>query len=171
MNRTIAMKSHSYLFSLTAAVVFPSCTNTAFVGHDRAYDLNVGLAADLTKVVALNAGFEGKSYAAVPPEQPLNPIRLLKSGHVAKGEVLSTLSALKIQRLYLDGTNGAATVDFIASTATGEAADAVAAKVKANGASATEATEGTVAGNAADITAKTQAIPKTVTKEQGEESQ
>lgn len=160
------MKTLNIFTGSALLTLFTSCTNTAFVGHDRAYDLNVGLAADLTKVASVNAGFEGKSFAAVPPEQSLIPVDLLKSNRVAKGEALSTLSALKIQRLFLEGSTGAASLDFIASTATGDAADKVAEGVKKSGTRAEKPKDGTLADAAAKITNETTSIPSSDTAAQ-----
>lgn len=119
-------------FPFTPILILPglmlsSCTNTIFLGHDRAYDLNVGLGADITKVVALNAGIENRSFVAVPPEYSLSPNQLGDPKLMGGGNALSTLSAMKVKRV---GQN-ASEIDYIAATATGDAADEIGKSIEA----------------------------------------
>ena len=120
------MKPSIILVSICACCL-PCCTNTIFLGHDRAYDLNVGLGADITKVVALNAGIENRSFVAVPPQESLTPKNLTNPKLMGKGDALSTLSSMKVSRV---GGN-ASEIDYISATATGDAADAVGKQVEA----------------------------------------
>ena len=152
-----------FLIFLPVVLLFSSCTNTLFVGHDHAYDANLSLSADLTKVLSLNAGFEGRSFCAVPPANPVMPNNLMNPKELPEGDLLSTLSALKVQRVTIKGQSmipgaDAAALDFVASTATGDAADAVAKSVKANPAAAKSADAATPAGGADKITHKAESI-------------
>jgi hypothetical protein len=145
------------LICLPFVLILSSCTNTLFVGHDHAYDANLSLSADLTKVLSLNAGFEGRSFCAVPPANPVMPDKLINPTELPEGDLLSTLSALKVQRVTVGGqTNligaNAAALDFVASTATGDAAEAVANGVKANPAASKTPANATPASAADSIT-------------------
>lgn len=145
------------LHCLPVVMLATSCTNTLFVGHDHAYDANLSLSADLTKVISLNAGFEGRSFSAVPPANPIMPDKLPDPTALPQGELLSTLSALKVQRVRIQGQSilpgaDAAALDFVASTATGDAAEAVANGVKVNPISAKTPDKNTPAEGASDIT-------------------
>ncbi|MGB6221376.1 hypothetical protein [Haloferula sp.] len=145
----------SLVQALTLVVAVPSCTNTAFIGHDRAYDANLTMAADLTSVLSLNAGYEGRSYVAVPPENALHWKKLVNPSDVAEGEALSTLSAVKVQRVAVDDKlsvgDKAIAVDSVACSATGDAADAVGKSIETAPETATNPPEDTAAAEAGSI--------------------
>jgi hypothetical protein len=112
-----------FITSIALAILslgLASCLNTGFVGHRYAYDINAEFKSDMSAPVAMNAGFESHSAAAVPPEHSLSVKRLRNSEEIATGEVLSTISRLSIERT---SSNPGMEFDCVTVAATGDAAD------------------------------------------------
>ena len=103
-----------------------SCANTTMVMHKNALDINAEYSSDLTKPVSFNAGYESRAFVAVPPRnsQPLQT--LVDQQVVPEGDVLSTVTALKVERVIVRDAKATDSVafDYIAAAATGKAADA-----------------------------------------------
>lgn len=103
-----------------------SCTHITMLGHKSAYDVNAEFSGDPIAPVSLNAGFEGRSFAAVPPREAVHWIKNLDPNKLPKGDVMSSLLELKIQKVEDSGQYGAVPFDYVTSGATGLAADALA---------------------------------------------
>jgi len=118
-----------FLTSCAAAAslsLLASCANTGFIGHRLGYDVNAELKPDMSAPVAFNAGFESHTSVAMPPRKSLSMNDLRNSLKLPKGEVLSSVNRLEIQRIQPSaGTNDTGVeLDFVTVTATGAAADA-----------------------------------------------
>lgn len=100
-------------------VLLASCSNTAFIGHRDAYDINAELKPDLSAPVSMNVGFESHSAVAVPPQQSLLGGQLWQTDQIAKGDVLPTITRLSIERI---AGNTGTEFDYVTVTASGDAA-------------------------------------------------
>lgn len=107
--------------AILAAGLLASCANVTFIGHERAYDLNLAVKADLTSPVATNLGFESKSGLAVPPQQASLFGDLFARNGAHKGDVIATVSRLSATRIQNNG--GPDGVDYMSLIATGPAAE------------------------------------------------
>ncbi len=106
---------------LLAAVagLLPSCANITFIGHERAYDLNVAVKADLISPVSTNLGFESKTGVAAPPKES-SPFRhLLNRVEAHKEDVVPTVSRLDVTRIKEGEFEG---VNYVSVVITGDAA-------------------------------------------------
>lgn len=102
-----------------------NCSNTTIIAHKNAIDINAEFAADLSKPVAFNAGYESHAAVAVPPKNSQPFSTLIDQMVLPKGDVLSTITAVKVERIpSKDMVDKTVALDFIAAAATGEAADA-----------------------------------------------
>lgn len=134
-----------------------SCANTTLVMHKSALDINAEYSSDLTKPVSFNAGYESRAIVAVPPRdsQPLKT--LVDQEVVPEGDVLSTVTAVKVERVIVRDAKASDSVafDFIAAAATGKAADEATknpAKTSEEGKATTvEDTAAKIVGNANSI--------------------
>lgn len=108
------------LCAIMAVSLLSSCANVTFIGHERAYDLNVALKADLTSPVSTNLGFESKTGLAVPPQNAMFLSDLVNRLKVHDGDVLPTVSRLSAKRVNNQG--GFDGVDYVSVIATGNAA-------------------------------------------------
>ncbi len=129
------MKPFITIFLITLSASFISCTNITLLGHVVAYDANVELKGDPVVPVGMNVGFESRSFVAVPPKNSVNWKKNLltdKSNKqdepysLPKGDVLSTISKLKIEGFKTPDAVGGVAFDFVSSGATGDAAIAAA---------------------------------------------
>ena len=109
----------NYSCILSSCIFVTSCSNTGFIGHRVGYDINSEIKSDLSAPIAMNVGFESHSGAAIPPEKSLSLGELGKTGSIAEGEILPTISRLSIQKN--TGTTGTEH-DYVTVTATGDAA-------------------------------------------------
>jgi hypothetical protein len=109
-----------------------SCTHITLLGHESAYDVNAEFSGDPMAPISLNAGFEGRSFAAVPPRRSVKWHENFNPERLPKGDVLSTMLELKIEKVPTQGQYGGVPFDYVTSGATGLAAD-VAAKSEATG--------------------------------------
>lgn len=103
-----------------------SCTHITTLGHKTGYDVNAEFSGDPIAPVSLNAGFEGRTFAAVPPREaiPWNLNFLPQS--LPKGDVMSTLLELRIEKVDSNDYGSATAFDYVTSGATGLSADALA---------------------------------------------
>lgn len=107
--------------AILAAGLLASCANVTFIGHERAYDLNVAVKADLTSPVATNLGFESKTGLAVPPKEASLFADLFTRRGVHEGDVLPTISRLSAKKV--PNSNGKMSgMDYMSVIATGNAA-------------------------------------------------
>lgn len=103
-----------------------SCSDITMLGHVAAYDVNAEFKGSPLTPASMNAGFESHSFVAVPHAHSLSPGQYAKSDFLPVGDVLPTLSKLKIEGIQsTEAWNGVA-FDFICSGATGDAAIAAA---------------------------------------------
>jgi hypothetical protein len=108
------------------SLLFVSCSDITMLGHVAAYDVNAEFKGSPLTPASLNAGFESHSFVAVPHAHSLTPGQYAKSDFLPVGDVLPTLSKLKIEGIQsTEAWNGVA-FDFICSGATGDAAIAAA---------------------------------------------
>lgn len=148
--------------ALSAIVIFTclsSCTNITMLGHVAAYDVNAEFKGDPVVPVGMNAGFESHSFVAVPPEQSGHWRKNFSHDFLPKGDVLPTISKLKIEgNRSTEAYNGVA-FDFISSGATGDAAIAAAGGTPE---AAIDAQDKSLAqpGKAADLAYQIDAITK-----------
>jgi hypothetical protein len=112
------------------ACLFSACSNTTIVMHKNAMDINAEFTADLASPVGFNAGYESRASVAVPPKnsQPLSS--LFDQFVLPQGDVLSTVSAVKVERPKVDGALGGVALDFVSAAATGKAATVLTSKKK-----------------------------------------
>ncbi len=103
-----------------------SCTNITLMGHVAAYDVNAEFKGDPVTPVSMNAGFESHSFVAVPPEHSGHWTENTNHLFLPKGDVLPTISKLKIEGIPSDDSLSGVAFDFVSSGATGEAAIAAA---------------------------------------------
>jgi len=116
-------------FLLPFAAVLSACSNTTMVAHKTAFDVNMEFTADLARPVSANIGYESHAAIAVPPRnsQLLGSLRDQKV--LPKGDVLSTITSLKVEPVIVnpDPTKVVQVeriaLDFVATAATGRAAD------------------------------------------------
>ena len=118
------MKSIFFLLPLVAA--FTSCTDITLLGHVAAYDINGEFKADPVTPVAMNAGFESHSFAAAPHAHSMKQSEYAKSDFLPVGDVLPTISRLRIEGVGTNDALGGLAFDFVSSGATGKAAIAAA---------------------------------------------
>jgi hypothetical protein len=112
--------------SILCLCLSPSCTHITLLGHKSAYDVNAEFSGDPIAPVSLNAGFEGRSFAAVPPKEAVKFWKNLSVRGLPKGDVMSTILELKIEKVTAQGTGSNVAFDYVTSGATGLAADAAA---------------------------------------------
>lgn len=103
-----------------------SCTHITMLGHTSAYDINAEFSGDPISPLSLNAGFEGRSAAAVPPRKAVNWWENLNPDRLPEGDVMSSILELKIEKVASQGYGGNVPFDYVTSGATGLAADAAA---------------------------------------------
>lgn len=128
------MKSLSFLPLICTPLLHTSCTNVTLLGHVVAYDVNAEFKGDPVVPVGMNAGFESRSFAAVPPKNSVywkaNIFPEWVNGKpeytLPKGDVLPTITKLKIQGIQDNNALNGVAFDFISSGATGDAAIAAA---------------------------------------------
>jgi hypothetical protein len=120
MNRT------SLLFLLPLSLV--SCTHITLLGHESAYDVNAEFSGDPIAPVSLNAGFEGRSFAAVPPKKAVKWYENFDPNKYPEDDAMSSLLELKIEKVPSAGNDAFGNVpfDYVTSGATGLAAEAAA---------------------------------------------
>lgn len=110
----------------TLVLLLGSCTHITMLGHKSAYDVNAEFSGDPIAPVSLNAGFEGRSYAAVPPKAAVFWWENFYPDRLPKGDAMSSLLELKIEKHPAIGPYSGVAVDYVTSGATGLAADAAA---------------------------------------------
>lgn len=103
-----------------------SCTHITLLGHKSAYDVNAEFSGDPIAPVSINAGFEGRSFAAVPPKKAVGWWKNFDNKSLPTGDVMSTILQLKIEKVNAPGAFGNVPFDYVTSGATGLAADAAA---------------------------------------------
>lgn len=120
------MKTYIKFAVALACSGFISCTHITMLGHKTGYDVNAEFSGDPIAPVSLNAGFEGRTFAAVPPREaiPWNLNFLPKE--LPKGDVMSSLLELRIEKVRTLESGKAVPFDYVTSGATGLAADAAA---------------------------------------------
>ena len=91
------------------------------IGHERGYDLNAQLKADMTAPVSMNAGFESRTAVAVPPRKSMMLSELFSRLMMAEGDALSTISRIDVTRVHQDDRafDG---INYLSVLATGKAA-------------------------------------------------
>lgn len=107
---TSARMHASAALALIASVVLPSCTSVA--GFHRTTEVR--------------AGFESHSFAAVPHVHSPTPTQYAKSDYLPVGDVLPSISRLRIERSGANDALGGVAYDFVSSGATVLAAIAAA---------------------------------------------
>jgi hypothetical protein len=123
------MKSITLASSTFFIYTLTSCTHITLLGHKSAYDVNAEFSGDPIAPVSMNAGFEGRSFAAVPPKEAVSLWENLIPKRLPEGDVMSTILELKIEKVQPQGVQGAldnVPFDYVTSGATGLAADAAA---------------------------------------------
>jgi hypothetical protein len=149
MKHNFSLRNLSNAVLVFALGLLPACTNTTIVMHKTALDVNAEFTADLSKPVAFNAGYESKASVAVPPRNSQDPNSLRNWRILPEGDVLSTVSAVKVERIPSDDAVDGVAFDFVSVAATGKAADS--------------ATETAIqSGGAADVASAIGNNPKTV---------
>jgi hypothetical protein len=116
----------SFFHSLPALFVvtlITSCANVTMIGHERGYDLNAQIKADMTSPVSINAGFESRTALAVPPKNALGLSDIFSRFMMAEGDVLSTISRLDVTRVNRGDGKTFDGIDYISVLATGRAAN------------------------------------------------
>ena len=114
------------VLAICALSLLPSCTHVTMLGHVAAYDVNAEFKGDPITPVSMNAGFESHSFVAVPPEHSLTLRENLSGDFLPVGDVLPTISRLRIERIKTEAAWKGVAFDFVSSGATGEAAVAAA---------------------------------------------
>lgn len=156
-----AMKTSLLFTTSLASIGLFSCTHITMLGHKTAYDVNAEFSGDPIAPVSLNAGFEGRTFAAVPPREAIPWNLNFMPTKLPKGDVMSSILELKIEKMKTQGTGAAVPFDYVTSGATGLAADAAAgADPTSSSASLQEnpASGGDNASPAKDISDKIQQI-------------
>ena len=122
------MKSHftDIITALFFVLGVSSCTHITMLGHTSAYDINAEFSGDPIAPVSLNAGFEGRSAAAVPPRRAVYWWDNFNPDKLPEGDVMSSILELKIQKVVSEGSGSNVPFDYVTSGATGLAADAAA---------------------------------------------
>ncbi len=122
------MKNHPIrsISTLIVVSVLTSCTHITMLGHTSAYDINAEFSGDPISPISLNAGFEGRSAAAVPPRKAVNWWENLNPDRLPEGDVMSSILELKIEKVDSQGPGSNVPFDYVTSGATGLAADAAA---------------------------------------------
>jgi hypothetical protein len=117
-----------FILALSLSLIFNlfSCTHITLLGHKSAYDVNAEFSGDPIAPVSMNAGFEGRSFAAVPPKEAVDFWKNLSVRGLPKGDVLSTMLELKIEKVPSKDVTGNVAFDYVTSGATGLAADVAA---------------------------------------------
>lgn len=115
------MKIHHQILSLIPLLCISSCANVTIIGHERGYDLNAQLKADMTAPVSMNAGFESRTAVAVPPRKSMMLSELRSRLLMAEGDALSTISRIDVTRVHQDDKafDG---INYLSVLATGKAA-------------------------------------------------
>ena len=133
------MKIHLQILSLMPLLFISSCANVTIIGHERGYDLNAQLKADMTAPVSMNAGFESRTAVAVPPRKSMMFSDLFSRLMMAEGDALSTISRIDVTRVHQDDKafDG---INYLSVLATGKAATQ-ATRLAATSATANEAGE------------------------------
>lgn len=116
----------SAIHALLACAIFTSCSDITMLGHIAAYDVNAEFKGDPVTPVSMNAGFESHSFAAVPHAHSLTPTEYAKSDYLPVGDVLPSISRLRIEGIGANDALGGVAFDFVSSGATGLAAIAAA---------------------------------------------
>lgn len=122
------------IFVISVSLLFTSCTNVTLLGHVVAYDVNAEFKGDPVVPVGMNAGFESRSFVAVPPKNAVDWKNNLMGKTVdqsnpyvlPKGDVLPTITKLRIEGIRDANALNNVAFDFISSGATGDAAIAAA---------------------------------------------
>ncbi len=151
---------HLPLLSLLL-IPLASCTHITLLGHKSAYDVNAEFSGDPIAPVSLNAGFEGRSFAAVPPRDAVQWWKNLDpTGGLPKGDVMSTMLELKIIKVQTQGQGASGNIpfDYVTSGATGLAADAAAGADPTGSLTENTATSGTESSEAKEVSKKIKAI-------------
>ena len=128
------MKAITATLIISIPLMFNSCTNVTLLGHVVAYDVNAEFKGDPVVPVGMNAGFESRSFAAVPPKnsaywkENISPkwVDGKPQYSLPKGDVLPTITKLKIQGVQDSNALNNVAFDFVSSGATGDAAIAAA---------------------------------------------
>lgn len=106
-------------------LALPACTHIMVLGHKSAYDVNAEFSGDPIAPVSLNAGFEGRSFAAVPPKKAVPWHENFDEKKLPGEDVMSSLLELKIEKVEREKTaTGNVLFDYVTSGATGLAAEA-----------------------------------------------
>ena len=120
------MKQH-YLITTSLILLCPlSCTHITMLGHKTGYDVNAEFSGDPVAPASLNAGFEGRTFAAVPPRKALPWNLNFLVDKLPEKDVMSSLLELKITKVNSSKSRDDIAFDYITSGATGLAADAAA---------------------------------------------
>ena len=117
------------LLLLLPVILLPACSNTTIVVHKTALDINAEFSSDLAKPVSANIGYESHAAIAVPPRISQGFRTLRDRKILPKGDVLSTITSVKVEPVIVSSDPTAPNpaeryaLDFVASAATGRAAD------------------------------------------------
>ena len=126
------LKSTRGLPLVLAIGLVSACSNTTIVMHRNALDINAEFTADLASPVSFNAGYESRTSVAVPPKNSQPLTSLFNQFVLPEGDVLSTVSAVKVERPKVDVALGGVALDFVSVAATGEAASIVTGRKKSS---------------------------------------
>lgn len=102
--------------------LFTSCSDITMLGHVSAYDVNAELKAAPLTPASMNAGFESHSFVAVPHAHSLKTRQYASSKYLPVGDVLPTITRLRIEGVLSGESLNGVAFDFVSSGATGEAA-------------------------------------------------
>lgn len=131
--KSIYLNCLCYLPYIGVTFLVSACSNTTIVMHKNALDINAEFTADLASPVGFNAGYESRTSVAVPPKnsQPLSS--LFDQFVLPQGDVLSTVSAVKVERpKNVEGVPAGVALDFVSTAATGKAATALTNRKKSD---------------------------------------
>lgn len=154
------MKINFCLHATLPLLLLSSCTHITLLGHKSAYDINAEFSGDPIAPVSMNAGFEGRSFAAVPPKEAVEWWKNLSPKGLPKGDVMSTMLELKIEKVQAIGPTGNVPFDYVTSGATGLAADAAAGADPTGPFVANTARGGDAPNEAAEISDKIKKITR-----------
>lgn len=163
------MKVISLLLAPVLAASLGSCTNLTLLGHVAAYDVNAEFKGDPVVPIGMNAGFESRSFVAVPPKNSVywqdNIMSQKKdagsnSYTLPTGDVLPTISKLRIQAVPSTAAIDGVAFDFVSSGATGKAAIAAAGGIVEN--TAPQSTDLTVPSKANNLAQEIKSISSSV---------